>query len=239
MRRFFAPPSKITETGVVLDVDETRHLRDVLRFRDGDEAAVFDGEGKEYLCRIDEIKKTTSHLTVLREISPAAPESSLDLTLAAAIVKGEKFDLVVQKAVELGIYKLTPLVTARGDVRPKDPEKRLNRWWRIALEATKQCGRARFMTIDPPVAFQQFINGLSAKDALLFSERDGGPFSQLQKTKQLTVMIGPEGGWDDAELEAARTRGIRIITLGGRILRAETATISIAAIIQHRFGDLN
>jgi 16S rRNA (uracil1498-N3)-methyltransferase len=239
MRRFYAPPANITETGVFLYVDETRHLRDVLRLREGDEAAVFDGEGREYSCRIDEITKTRSHLTILRAISPAAPESSLDLILAAAMLKGEKFDLVVQKAVELGIYQLIPLETARGDVKPKDAAKRLDRWRRIALEATKQCGRARLMKINAPMAFQGLINDLSAEDVVLFSERDGDPFSRLEKAKHFVVLIGPEGGWDDVELDAARSRGIRILTLGGRILRAETAAISIAAIVQHRFGDLN
>ena len=238
MRRFHAPRANFMDAGVTLDMDETRHLHDVLRLRQGDEAGVFDGEGKEYLCRIDEIKKTSSHLSILRELSPAAPESELDLTLAVAILKGEKFDLVVQKAVELGIYQLIPLETARCDAKPKDIQKRTERWRRIALEATKQCGRARLMKIEPPAAFQQFIKGLCTQDVVLFSEREGGTFSQLKKTKQLTVLTGPEGGWDDTELAAARSRGIRIITLSGRILRAETAAISIVTIIQHRFGDL-
>jgi 16S rRNA (uracil1498-N3)-methyltransferase len=239
MRRFYAPRGSITKTDVVLDAGETRHLRDVLRLRKGDEVAVFDGEGTEYSCRIEEIKKSSSRLRVLRETASAAPESGLDLTLAAAILKGEKFDLVVQKAVELGVYRLIPLQTVRGDVKPNDVQKRLDRWRRIALEATKQCGRARLMTIEPPVALLQFINGPSARDYVLFSERGGGSFSKLKKTKHLTIIIGPEGGWDDLELEAAASQGIRVVTLGGRILRAETAAISIAAIIQHRFGDLN
>jgi len=224
---------------VTLDTDETRHLRDVLRLRRGDEVAVFDGDGGEFACEIVEIGKKTAELRVLYDIEPSSPESPLDLTLAAAILKHDRFDLVIQKAVELGVTTLVPLDVVRFDVRAKDAVKRIDRWRRIALEATKQCGRARLMRIAEPLDFTEIITNADPTATIMFSERDGGPMPETLQHKEITAIIGPVGGWDDIELEAAKKCGVAAVTLGGRILRAETAAISIATILQHRFGDLN
>ena len=151
MRRFFAPSNQISDSSLILGPEETRHLRDVLRLRAGDRVNVFDGEGREYLAEIAEISKNSTTLDVIEEIPPVSPESPLDLTLAAAILKGEKFDLVVQKAVELGVTRIVPLLTVRGDVRLRDTQKRVGRWRRIGLEAAKQSGRAALMKIGEPV----------------------------------------------------------------------------------------
>jgi 16S rRNA (uracil1498-N3)-methyltransferase len=239
MRRFYAPIESSAGDSVTLDADETRHLRDVLRLRVGEEALVFDGTGREFNCVIREIGKRTSSLTVVEETAPAAPESQLRITLAATILNGEKYDLIIQKAVELGVAALIPLQTVRCDVKLKDAAKRMNRWRRIALEATKQSGRAKLMHITEPTAFDTVIAHAKGENVVLFSERDGGDFSTITAAKKLTALFGPKGGWDDSELEAARSNGIKIVTLGGRIVRAETAAIAIIAILQHRFGDLN
>ena len=239
MRRFYSPKENFSNDVVIFDLDETRHLRDVLRLHVGDKVQVFDGEGNEYLCRIQSIEKKETILDVLGPITPEAPESGLDLTLAVAITKGEKFDLVVQKAVELGLSRLVPIFTKRCDVKPGGSEKRLERWRKIALEACKQSGRAKLMSVDHPIDFSKFLGQLETKDiAILFSEREGGSFEDLTSNDKITAFIGPEGGWDDEELEIARQHGLQIVTLGGRILRAETAAIVCAALLQHRFGDL-
>lgn len=239
MRRFYAPVNSFTEAGVMLNEDETRHLRDVLRLRIGDEVSVFDGVGRELMGTIASIGKRNSEIIFVEEIEPASAESPLDLTIAAAVVNGDKYDLVVQKAVELGVNKLIPLITIRCDVKVKDAARRLERWRRIALEATKQCGRAKLMQIIEPFGFAELIANSIAEDVVLFSERDGLDFSNIKPDKRITALFGPKGGWDDTELEAAGTKGIKIVTLGGRILRAETAAIGITAILQHRFGDIN
>lgn len=239
IRRFFAPAKNFSSAGILLGPDETRHLRDVLRLRAGDEVSVFDGDGREFLCRVGQINKKNVELKISEETTPPSPESDLDLTLAAAILKGEKFDLVIQKAVELGVTRFVPLQTIRCDVRLKDFEKRMARWSRIALEATKQSGRARLIQILEPSTLDTLIGNSAEENIVLFSERSGEAISTLKMDKKITALIGPEGGWDDSELEAAKSSGVKIVTLGGRILRAETAAISIASILQHRFGDLN
>ncbi|MEQ1762520.1 MAG: 16S rRNA (uracil(1498)-N(3))-methyltransferase [Pyrinomonadaceae bacterium] len=241
-RRFYAPQSQFDGTAIVLEEDETRHLRDVLRLRVGDDANVFDGEGREFECRVDAIEKRQTTLTVQNEVTPASPESPLDLTMAAVLLKGDKLDLVVQKAVELGVNRLIPMTSVRCDVKAADPSKRAARWRRIAMEATKQCGRARLMQIEEVVDFRELIDRTNGEEDLTrihFSERDGGSFDAVEGPKKILAFIGPEGGWDDAEIETATAAGIVSITFGGRILKADTAAISIASILQHRFGDVN
>lgn len=239
MRRFHAPPDKIDGRDATLDEDETRHLRDVLRLHAGDAVNLFDGEGREYLCQIAEIAKRSTVLNIVREVAAASPESPLELTLAAAVLKGEKYDLVIQKAVELGVATFVPLLTKRCDVKIKDGKKKLERWKKIGIEAAKQSGRARLMNIEPLEHLEAFFSRTRGRNSVLFSEREGKDLSDVEAGKELIAVIGPEGGWDDAELALARESGVRIVTLGGRILRAETAVISITAVLQHRFGDLN
>ena len=239
MRRFYAPIENFTQNTVTLDAEETRHLRDVLRLRIGDEVSVFDGTGREFRTEIREIGKKSSALNIIKEITSASPESAFEITLAATVLNGDKYDLVIQKAVELGVAALVPLQTIRGDVKVRDAAKRLERWRRIALEATKQSGRSKLMQIASPATFNQIISGSKINNVVLFSERDGKDFSTIPAGKNITALVGPKGGWDDSELEDARSNGVNIVTLGGRILRAETAAISLTAILQHRFGDLN
>ncbi len=240
MRRFYAKPESFNEGLIELDPVQSNHLRTVLRLREGDEIAVFDGAGGEFLCCIQEIKrgKQSSVLKILRKTAPPAPESDLQLTLATALLKSDKFDLVVQKAVELGVTKLVPIATHRSDLKPKMFDRRTERFERIVIESSKQCGRATLMEISEPFEFGVFIKNAEG-EKLLFSEIGGKAFSALQKEKKITALVGPEGGWETSEIESAKLNGFQIITLRGRILRAETAAIAISAIIQHNFGDLN
>lgn len=239
MHRFFAPPTSFEGTTVALDTDETRHLRDVLRLKAGDIVSVFDGAGSEFRCVISAIGKKDATLTILEKTVPSSPESPCEITLAATVLNGDKYDLVIQKSVELGVTRLIPLQTIRGDVKAKDAAKRIGRWSRIAMEATKQCGRARLMDVAEPATFEQVIADIASETVVMFSERDGSGFAEIKADKKITALIGPKGGWDDVELEMARKKGIGVITLGGRILRAETASIALIAILQHRYGDLN
>lgn len=240
MRRFYAPKQNVRDSEVLLDVDETRHLRDVLRLRIGDEIAVFDGEGNEYSARIESIEKTSTTATSLKKIEPSAPESPVAITLASVAIPGDKYDLIVQKAVELGVVHFVPLSSIRAEVKLKDLPKKLTRWRRIALDAAKQCGRATLMSIGEPKDVEEFLREkVDAEAKVFFSERDGAKLPSMTAPKSILTVIGPKGGWDDAELRTAKENNYSIVTLGGRIMRAETAAIALTAILQHRFGDIN
>jgi 16S rRNA (uracil1498-N3)-methyltransferase len=254
-RRFHAPPGAFTselET-VHLASDEARHLRDVLRLKPGDEVYVFDGAGREFHCRVEDSRRDAAQLKVISEVEPARSESLLQLTLAIALLKGEKFDLVVQKATELGVARVVPVVTKHADIRLRDESdaaKRVARWQRIALEASKQSGRAVVPEVDNPVAFESMIQNEASAVAsdspmrrLMFSERLGQSLLEAAKNiptkvSRITALVGCEGGWANEELEAARDAGWTVLTLGGRTLRAETAAITVVTLIQHLYGDL-
>jgi 16S rRNA (uracil1498-N3)-methyltransferase len=187
---------------------------------------------------------------VSEEVAPARPESPLRLTLAQALLKGEKFDLVVQKATELGVERILPVLTKLSDVRPRDGQdaaRRTTRLRRIALEASKQSGRARVPLIDAPVAFQSLIESTSTEVEewrLMFAERGGQSLVETinqaagEEHEALMALVGSEGGWTDEEIAEAREAGWSIVTLGGRTLRAETAAITVTALLQHLLGDL-
>lgn len=266
MRRFYAPPESFSADGtrVTLSRDESRHLTSVLRLAADDEVRVFDGEGREFLCVVAAAtERSSSRETVLEvreRIAPPCAESPLELTLACALLKGEKFDLVVQKATELGVARVVPVETLRADVklarggRDADTSKRVERWRRIAVEAAKQSGRARVPAIDAPesladtlargVSGENEMNGTaSVGRRLIFAERGGRGLVETfaaweEKPVRVVALVGPEGGWDDVEIEAARGTGWQIVTLGGRTLRAETAGVVVCALLQHLCGDL-
>ena len=246
-RRFYAPPSAFTRDAVRLDTDEARYLREVLRLKVGDQVYVFNGEGREFRCTIEEARRDSSLLKIVEEIGPSRPESPLNLTLAVALLKADKFDLVVQKATELGVTAIRPVTTKLADIRLRDQSdarKRVTRWQRIAQEAAKQSGRAVVPVVSEPQPFSTLVVESPASAArLLFSERDGHQLLEPAETRDtsvkiLTAMVGSEGGWTDEELDLAREHGWEIVTLGGRTLRAETAAIAVTTLLQHLFGDL-
>lgn len=247
-RRFYAPPGAFDANAksVIVAGDESRHLRDVLRLARGDEVFVFDGQGKEYRCVVDEFERDSSRLSVIEEVEPASSESPLKLTLAVALLKGEKFDLVVQKVTELGVTRVVPVKTTRADVRLRDSadaQKRVTRWRRIALEAAKQSGRAFVPEVTAPTDFAPLTadEQIAGTQRLMFSEKGGAPLPEMHLKAQpatITALVGSEGGWSDEELDQAREAGWKIVTLGGRTMRAETAAIVVTALLQHLYGDL-
>jgi 16S rRNA (uracil1498-N3)-methyltransferase len=250
-RRFFALPDGFAPDGSSLKLvaEEARHLRDVLRLGRGDEVFVFDGEGREFRCVVLEIGRDQATLSVSEEVLAARPESALCLTLAVALLKGEKFETVVQKATELGATRIVPVVTKLADVRLRDEAdaaRRVTRFQRIALEACKQSGRARVPQIDAPLVFKEVIEKKSSGSdewRVMFAERGGAGLTETVKTLQVrpsvvTALIGSEGGWTDEEIAQALDAGWSVVTLGGRTLRAETAAITATALLQHLFGDL-
>ena len=245
-RRFYAPPSAFNfdEAIVTLSADEARHLREVLRLKSGDAVYVFDGDGNEYRCIVKNARRDSAELWVDTQHHPAKPESQLQLKLGVALLKGEKFDLVVQKATELGVQQIVPVITRHADIHLRDESdaaRRVTRWQRIALEATKQSGRAVIAEVSAPESFESFLQGTKDTElCLMFSERGGGGLWLIagRAPRSVVALVASEGGWSDEEIERAREQEFHVITMGGRILRAETAAITATALLQHLFGDL-
>lgn len=230
--------------------DEARHLQTVLRLRAGDEVSIFDGLGHEWRGTIAQSDKKNGVEIALHEpVKPAQPESPLHLTLGVALLKGEKFDWVIQKATELGATAIVSLATQYADVRLRnaaDAAQKVTRWQRIALAAAKQSGRAVVPQVLNCHSLHDFLTNASPSAArLMLAERGGTSWeNSLQNVAKVSVtqaciVVGPEGGWAETEIDAARTAGWRIVTLGGRILRAETAAMVAVTLLQHRLGDLH
>ena len=247
-RRFYASPADIAADQINLSSHESHHLIRVLRLKPGSVVFVFDGLGKEYRCVYLEETGSRARLEVV-ELLPDIVESPLNLTLVQSLVKGDKFDFIVQKATELGVSRIIPLACDHSDVRLAGDQslKRVERWQRISLEALKQCGRRRLVEITSIMALEALldmaISTIRPGRLLLFSEKGGQNLSVAIKSvaaeSGILALIGPEGGWSELELEALERADARSVSLGPRILRTETAAVVAMTLLQNHLGDLS
>jgi 16S rRNA (uracil1498-N3)-methyltransferase len=237
MRIYISPEAIEKQISIELPPDKSRHAVSVMRCKTGDNLTVFDGRGRSYQARISGIQKKGVLLDIIEELAPEA-ESTLSLVLCQGILKGEKMDLVVQKATELGIDKIVPLISARCQVRET---RRTNRWRKIAEEAAEQCGRSVVPEISEPQAFGDFFEkNVTAAESkgIIFWEKGGvAPYEAVDKAGMSSsgpffLFIGPEGGFEQAEVDTAEALGFVSATLGRRTLRADTASIAAVALIQ-------
>jgi 16S rRNA (uracil1498-N3)-methyltransferase len=246
-RRFYAPPETLVDDSITLSSDESHHLLRVLRLAIGDEIFVFDGCDKEYRCQFSGVQNRLVVAEVLETLNDIV-ESPLQLSLAQALIKGEKFDFIVQKATELGVLRIVPLCTEHADIKlnAEQASKRLERWQRISLEALKQSGRRKLVEITLPVAIQDFLeSGDEENDSelIFFNERGGAKLGSVVDSitnKQIvTAVIGPEGGWSDNEINQFNQHSGKGVSLGRRILRTEPAAIAAITLLQYKLGDLS
>jgi 16S rRNA (uracil1498-N3)-methyltransferase len=231
---------------LVVEGSAANHITRVLRLRSGDALTVFDGSGGEFGARIQEFRKD-SVVVAVEDHRPLERESPLPLTLAQGISRGERMDWVIQKATELGTARIVPLFTKRSVVRldEKQADRKLQHWRAIAIAACEQCGRNRIPELAAPVDFFDVLPAeASGATRLLLSPtgdlriEDLGQDVRQGASKGITVLIGPEGGLEDVEQEAALAAGFKAVRLGPRVLRTETAAIAALTIIQRYFGDL-
>ncbi len=231
--RFFVEPP-IAGEEAVLQGDEARHLTRVMRAAVGHEVLLFDGSGAEFLARISTIRKAAVELIVI-ERRLVDREPRLDLTLAVALPKGDRQKWLVEKATELGVARLVPLMTERGVAQPV--ESALARLRRSVIEASKQCGRNRLMEIGEPAEARAWFAGqglgfrVQAPGPLrLIADPSGCPLSAVAGAPADPIAaVGPEGGFTPAEWAAAVENGWQPVSLGKSILRVETAAVAIAA----------
>ena len=243
-RRFYTQPTDISGTLINLSKEETHHLVHVLRLKPADEVFVFDGCGNEYRCSFRAANGSRAELELIEMLGDSV-ESPVRLTLAQSLAKNDKFDFIVQKATELGVSRIVPLTTEHSDVRlgRDQAAARLDRWRRISLEALKQCGRRRLVEITLPITISRLTESEDAGLLLVFSEKGGisiaAALRQAGTPNSVTALIGPEGGWSDAELTLLDGRGATAVGLGPRILRTETAAVVAITLVQHSLGDLS
>jgi 16S rRNA (uracil1498-N3)-methyltransferase len=241
MRRFTLQPDQLAGGRVTFDADESRHLSRVLRLRPGDTVIASDGAGRDYTVRLEAVGEAARG-TVIAEAA-GVPESPLAITLVQGVPKGDKMEAIVRAATELGVTRFCPALCERTIVRlePARWRDRARRWQRVAREAAKQSGRAIVPEVELPRPLAECL-GTAADLALCLWEGGGEPLGTLlagaATARSATVVVGPEGGLALAEVEAARAAGLRIVSLGHRILRTETAGPAIVAILQSRLGDL-
>ncbi|HNP35885.1 MAG TPA: 16S rRNA (uracil(1498)-N(3))-methyltransferase [Woeseiaceae bacterium] len=227
---------------LVIGGEQAHYLGRVLRAAVGDTVQVFNGDCGEWQATITAMSKNSVTVLAAARLN-ADTESPLRSHLVQGISRGERMDFVVQKATELGIKRITPVFTNHGVVRLDDKRagKRREHWQRIAISATEQCGRLRPPLIDPPVSLNHWFGAGHAVDStqLILLPGAATALSALDTiAEKVCLLIGPEGGFSEREIEDAGVAGFRAVSLGPRILRTETAALAALAVLQLRFGDL-
>ncbi len=242
MPRVYIPAERIEGEQITLQSREARYILKVLRLDLGDKVMVFDGEGGEYLTELCEDYQEGVYLAVKEALRPER-ESHLKITLGQGLLKGEKMKFVIQKATELGADRIVPLATYRSVpiLEGERESLRVGRWRRIAQEAAKQCGRTMVPHVETVRELEDFLSQREGTKLILWEEESTPLREVLEKvdlSSGISVLIGPEGGFSEEEVSSAQTHGFLVAGLGQRVLRAETAAISVLSILQHLFGDL-
>jgi len=217
------------------------HIARVLRLGVGDALTLFDGRGGEYASRIEGLRKDAVEVAVGEHVA-IERESPLALTLAQGVSRGERMDWVMQKATELGVQRIVPLITKRSVVRldPGQAQKKLQHWRGIIIASCEQCGRNRLPQLAAPRDLQEFLGSEATTGAmrLLLSPIGSLRIGAIKLVQKFTVLIGPEGGLAPEEAQAALAQGFVGVQLGPRVLRTETAAIAALAALQQALGDL-
>lgn len=231
----------ITEQAALcLDERASHHLARVLRVKVGDGVTLFNGEEGEYSAVITHIGKKQVTVKV-EQFNSRTVESPLEIYLAQGIARGEKMDFIVQKAVELGVKKIIPLLTERGNVRFKEDRelKRLQHWQAVVVSACEQSGRNVLPVIQAPLELMKWLPTIQGQQGFILSPHVNKPLpATINRATPLILLIGPEGGLSEQEVAAAMQAGLQPLNLGPRVLRTETATLAAITALQCQFGDM-
>ncbi len=241
MRRFFTEPQNISED-IAEIFEDSRHIEKVLRMSCGDRLLVFDGSGFEYVAELVSIEKNLCRAKIL-EKTPSLSEPSIRVTLFQGLPKSGKMETIIQKSVELGVFEIVPVMMERCVTRIADKAagaEKAKRWNKVSVEAVKQCGRGRIPKVLEPVTFEEAVEMMQKLQMPVMPYEVLGHQGQ-QGLKQLLdsdrcaesfgILVGPEGGFSDAEADYAMSRGIRAVGLGRRILRTETVSGALIPMI--------
>lgn len=246
MHKFFVPFEDISLNQAIVTGDDVKHIYKVLRLTEGTKVSINNCKGEEFLGEIEKIDKKQV-IVNLKEKLDINNESKLEVYLFQGLPKSTKMDIIVQKNCELGVREITPVVTSRVVVKDQGKEfKKIDRWERIALEASKQSKRTIIPNINTPMKFEDMIERLSCMDLIVvpYENQQGFGIKNMinrlngKDIKKVGIVIGPEGGFEEEEIDTLKNIGANIVTLGPRILRTETAGFTSVSIIMYELGDL-
>jgi len=243
MHRFFLPAQLLAAETVVFPDDTARQVRSVLRLRPGQRVIGLDNQGYAYTLELVEVGQQVRAVVVERSATTGEPGTRLMLYLG--LTQREKFEFVLQKAVELGAAVIVPVITSRALVQDaRDVEKKAERWQRILQEAAEQSGRGRIPVLGAPLRFDAAVQDARERHDLsliAWEEEDSlslGAALAADQRERVAVFVGPEGGFSEEEITRAREAGILPVTLGPRILRMETAALVAVALVMYELGEM-
>jgi len=236
--RFYLPQSLSPNATVELTPEASHHAFTVLRLKEGAPLVVFNGEGGECAAHIVSASKK-SVVIQTTAFNPLDNESPLKTHLAIGISKGDRFDLVLQKATELGVSEITPLYTERTEVRlnQERQDKKHQHWQNIIINACEQSQRNRVPKLNTPVEFTSLLGNENSEQKLILHHHSQKSLDKTSKPKSVCLLIGPEGGFSDMEFKLASQNGFTALTLGPRVLRTETAPLAALSVVQLLWGD--
>lgn len=239
MHHFFVTPQQISGDKIRIEGGDVNHMKNVLRMKLHEKAEISGGESRTYLCEVEAYEEDAAVLHILEEME-ADTEPASKLYLFQGLPKSDKMELIVQKAVELGVYQVIPVAMKRSVVRLDDKKaaKKADRWNSIAESAAKQAGRSRIPEVTMPLSYKEALKMAEELDVTLLPyELAGGMevtrevIRQIKSGQSVGIFIGPEGGFEPEEVDAAVSMGAKVITLGRRILRTETAGLATLAVL--------
>lgn len=246
-RRFFVEAATLAGERIDLEGALAHRLAKVLRLRAGDDVVLFDGSGEDVRVRLDDVHDRRIGAAVI-ERGPGPREPRLRVHLYQSITKGDRFEWLLEKATEIGVASITPLVAARAVVKTPADGHRAERWRRIVVEAAEQCERSTIPHIGAPIAFDDALRSAPGVQMLPYEDAgDAAPSIHDTLNRRVddvfalaaaSIFIGPEGGYEPAEVERAQAAGAEIVTLGDRVLRSETAGLVAATLVMHAAGEL-
>ena len=240
MHRLYQPGPYQTGDEITLDKTGSQHLIKVLRYKGGDSLIIFDGHGNSFNATVASISPKSTTVK-LGQHSDEHTESSLLIHIGLAVSKGERMDFAIQKAVEAGVFEITPIITRHSVVRLDDKRKesRLWHWQGITRHACEQSGRSVIPQINPVIDFPSALTNFTADTKLILDPDTGNSLHSIKtKPTSVAILIGPEGGFSESEISDAMTNGFSVIKLGPRVFRAETAPVAACIALQTLWGDL-
>jgi 16S rRNA (uracil1498-N3)-methyltransferase len=247
MRRFFVEEITPTTDSLSLTGKEARYISKVLRMKKGDKLTIMDGKGQSFESIVEDLDYKEVKVRINKSISPPPP-SPIKIRLAQALIRSNSMDYLIQKFTELGINSIHLFYSERTVIRlkPGHLRNKMDRWMEIMKSACRQCGRATLPTLNQPLPFEKIIKNVPDKETLkvLLWENEGmldlkKVLRSMSPIPHTLAMVGPEGGFTLNEINQARKAGFHVVSLGNRILRTETAAVSLISIIQYEWGDLN